>query len=199
MAVNPPYWAETLLFAILPVRDRESIPADLLEAYRDSISPQRGPAAADRWYVRQVAGLTLRFHAAPALLFGAIYVGRVGLDAFAPTHDFSVRSAVTTLLAVAIWVATGVDAVRRTTRLRSAAIGGLAAAMLACLTIYPMAGMLLVAIATLGDGSGWTAIPQSGGAAEIFMLPAMVVLPAIVLATLGGATALLVRRVRALV
>jgi len=59
--------------------------------------------------------------------------------------------------------------------------------------------MLLVAIATLGDGSGWTAIQQSGGAGEIFMLPALVVLPATVLATVGGASALLVRRVCALV
>jgi hypothetical protein len=68
---RPPRWAEWLLEAILPPRDRDTIPGDLLEEYREVIVPTRGRARANRWYLRQVLslvnGLTL------GLAIGAVF------------------------------------------------------------------------------------------------------------------------------
>jgi hypothetical protein len=54
--VHPPRWAESMLPLVLEAGAGESIAGDLLEAYRDAVLPERGRAAADVWYVRQVAG-----------------------------------------------------------------------------------------------------------------------------------------------
>jgi hypothetical protein len=54
-AMSPPPWAEWVLVALLPAERAESESGDLLEAYRDEQLPARGRAAADWWYIRQVA------------------------------------------------------------------------------------------------------------------------------------------------
>jgi hypothetical protein len=57
---RPPRWADALLRTCLNAEEAETESGDLLEAYRDSIYPERGRWQADLWHVRQVAGYLLR-------------------------------------------------------------------------------------------------------------------------------------------
>jgi hypothetical protein len=51
---HPPRWAEALLRAVLPPKDRDTVSGDLLEEYRESALAERGAVCAQLWYVRQV-------------------------------------------------------------------------------------------------------------------------------------------------
>ena len=62
---HPPRWAERLLLIVLPRRDRETIPGDLLEEFREVVLPARGRRGARLWYVRQVLSLV------PGVMLGA--------------------------------------------------------------------------------------------------------------------------------
>ena len=57
---NPPRWAEALLRMVLRPVDRESIPGDLLEEYREARHPSLGPIRANVWYVRSVLSFLVR-------------------------------------------------------------------------------------------------------------------------------------------
>jgi hypothetical protein len=57
---HPPRWAEGVLRLFLRHDQTETAFGDLLEAYRDSILPQRGAWRADLWFIVQVAGYILR-------------------------------------------------------------------------------------------------------------------------------------------
>jgi hypothetical protein len=57
---RPPEWADGLLRLFLEPDQAETESGDLLEAYRDSIRPQRGRWRADFWFVRQVVGYIVR-------------------------------------------------------------------------------------------------------------------------------------------
>src|SRR5882724_3825226 len=59
-AIRPPRWADALLRVFLKPDEAETAAGDLIEAYRDSIYPERGSWQADLWFVRQVAGYILR-------------------------------------------------------------------------------------------------------------------------------------------
>jgi hypothetical protein len=61
-SIRPPRWAEALMRAVLRPNDAEAECGDLLEAYRDSIYPNRGRRCANLWYVLQVAGYLARSH-----------------------------------------------------------------------------------------------------------------------------------------
>jgi len=52
---QPPRWAAWGLASILPSRDREAVPGDLLEEYRLDRLPALGQARADAWFIGQVA------------------------------------------------------------------------------------------------------------------------------------------------
>ena len=80
----PPSWAETLLRLVLDSRDRATVSGDLLEEFRESIRPTRGPSAADSWYIRQVMGFVGRSNVVPAFLFGGAFVVRTALDWLPP-------------------------------------------------------------------------------------------------------------------
>jgi hypothetical protein len=194
---TPPLWATALLRGILPIRDRDSIPGDLLEEYRESIEPCLGKAAADRWYVRHVIGMTVRAHGAWVVLFAVTLAGRNAVDAFFPTHDFRVRSAVTTDTAVALWVAAGFVWSWRTALLRSAPLGGAIAAASACVANGLLSAMLIGVIAMTHNELAWAGIQSSGGWGEMFAMPLVLLVPATMLSTIGGAGAVLVRRLRA--
>src|SRR5205085_11074385 len=58
--LNPPYWAEWLLRAVLRPGDRESISGDLLEEYREVRRPALGVLRADAWYVKHVLSVFWR-------------------------------------------------------------------------------------------------------------------------------------------
>ena len=53
----PPRWAEFILRQVLKPRDRESIPGDLLEEYREGQLSKLGRTRANLWYIRQVFGI----------------------------------------------------------------------------------------------------------------------------------------------
>ena len=67
-ANSPPLSLERLLLFLLPPRDRETISGDLLEEYREEQLPRLGPARANLWYLRQLAGFaSIRFTGGPRM------------------------------------------------------------------------------------------------------------------------------------
>jgi hypothetical protein len=70
---TPPRWAEHLLRLLLKPRDRDTIPGDLLEEYREVVLPARGRFRAQLWYLRQALSVVsgVKLGAALGLLFSA--------------------------------------------------------------------------------------------------------------------------------
>ena len=153
----PPRWAEAALRLLLMPRDRETVPGDLLEEYRESIHPARGRRAADRWYVRQVAGFAWRGNILWAALFSAAFVGRTALDWRVPTTDFYARSVASTAIAVSILLCAGFWFAWRTQSLRSGAVAGV-------LTTSIAAVMNAIGRANSGSGPGARSIANCPGA-----------------------------------
>ena len=58
--LDPPAWLEGTLHLLLTPRDRETIPDDLREAWREEKLPSLGRARANLWYARQVASFAPR-------------------------------------------------------------------------------------------------------------------------------------------
>ncbi len=73
-SIRPPAWAESSLRMVLPSKDAETVTGDLLEAYRDTIHPQRGRLRANLWYWRQVADFVMRASGGWGVLLGLIWV-----------------------------------------------------------------------------------------------------------------------------
>lgn len=113
MAPRPPRGAESVLRSMLASEHRDSVSGDLLEEYRDAIVPQRGKAAADCWYIRQVSGFVWRATWPWALAFSGAFVGRTAYDWLVPTTDFHLRSQFTTYFAVSAWFVIGLWAAWR--------------------------------------------------------------------------------------
>lgn len=183
MSATPPGWAETLLRVVLKPLDFDSVSGDLLEEYRECILPARGQRRADFWYVRQVLGFVSPGARAGGALFGVAFVARTALDWFAPPSDFHTRANVSTELGVGILLATGFWAAWRSRSFVGGTIAGVAAAVIG-------AGVSLVGAAALlavrHDPQTMTAIRGSGGLGEVFTLPLMMVLPGLLLGTVGG-------------
>ena len=182
-AVTPPGWAEALLRTVLPRRDRETVSGDLLEEYRMHVVPARGRSAADGWYLRQVACFVWRSQVGWAIALSVIFVGRTAIDWLVPTTDFHVRSAVTTYASVAVLVTAGAVAAWRSHAIVAGAIAGASVAIIAA------AFDLMASIVMLGffhDAATLAAAEQSGGIAEVFTLPFILIVPATVLGLLGG-------------
>jgi len=103
-----------------------------------------------------------------------------------PTSNFETRSRVTTALAATILVAAAFWAAWRT---RSIAAGPLfaisTAAIAAPIDIAGAAALL----ATRHDAATMAAIDGSGGLAEVFTLPVLVIVPALLLGAAGGLAA----------
>ena len=178
----PPAWAEELLWMFLAPADRESVSGDLLEEYRESIVPQRG-AQANRWYVRQVAWYVLRATWPWAVTFAGAFLARTAYDWRVPTPDFALRSAVTTWFAVsALFAASG----WRAWRSRSVGAGvvtAIATSQIAAV-ISVAGGALLLAL--WHDPQTQSAIAGSGGLGEVFLLPFLMIIPAVVVGTAGA-------------
>ena len=184
MNEQPPLWADALLRTVLSPDARESVSGDLIEEYRDSIFPASGRRAADRWYVRQVGGYLWRSTRWWALAFGGAFMARTWLDALVPTTDFSIRSFVSTacgtaLLASGAWWASW--------RCRSIVAGVIAAVTTSVLAaVFSVAGNSLL-LALRHDPATMRAIAGSGGLAEAYTLPFMMLIPAVFLGMIGGA------------
>jgi hypothetical protein len=193
MTPTPPSWAEALLREFLTPADFESVSGDLLEEYRDSIRPARGESAADRWYVRQVVGFVWRSAGIWAALFAAAGITRTALDWFAPPVDFHVRSAVSTGLGVGLLLSAGLWASMRSGSFLSGTLSGVAATAIGAL-ISALAAAGLLAI--WHDAGTMAAIRGSGGLAEVFGLPMVMVVPGALLGTMGGLVGATIRRLR---
>jgi len=190
---RPPEWAEALLWWCLKSTDREDVSGDLLEKYRASIVPSRGEAAADAWYVAQVAGFVWRATWLWALLFSALSIARTAYDWRVPTTDFATRSAVSTWSGVAVLF---IAAMWTGWRSRSFTAG----VLIAMLTSQIAAVMSVVGAAILlavwHDAETQSAIAGSGGLAEGFMLPFVMIIPALIVGAVGSATGSLGRKLR---
>jgi hypothetical protein len=166
---TPPRWAEALLRLFVKREDFESVSGDLLEAYRED-------NRTDLWYVRQVFGYVTRAVSFWAVLFSGSFMARTALDWSAPTDDFHARSTVSTLIGVSILLIAGW---RSRSFIAGAAAGVATAAIAAIISIIGTAGLMAIF-------HGTPAIDRSGGLAEAFTLPLMMVLPGVVLGSIGG-------------
>ncbi len=110
MISSPPVWAQSLLPLLVSARDQDSVPGDLLEEYREAQVPARGPAGADRWYVRQVASFLWRACRWWGLALGFLFAARNYLDVTVPTDDYQLRAAITTYIGFSLIAAAGIRA-----------------------------------------------------------------------------------------
>jgi hypothetical protein len=192
MSATPPAWAEALLRSIVARGDRDAVSGDLLEAYRDSIVPTRGQPRADRWYVGQVLGFVWRRTWLAGLLFGGAFVARSVLDWRVPTQDFLLRSQVSTLTGASILLIVALLAAWRSGSLAAGPVAGVATAALGA--IVSMLGAAIV-LTFWHDPGTLTAADMSGGLGEEFTLPIAMLLPGLVLGTIGGVIGAGCRRV----
>jgi hypothetical protein len=188
---RPPEWAEALLQLLLKPEDRESVSGDLLEEYRRTAVPQRGKGA-DAWYVRQVAGFLWRATWIWSLVFAALFVSRTAYDWLVPTTQFATRSAVSTWSGVAVLFIAAASAAWRSRSF----VAGLLVAMI---TSQVAAVMSVVGAAILlaiwHDADTQRAIAGSGGLEEAFVLPFMMIIPAVIVGGVASAAASLGRRI----
>ncbi len=189
--VTPPQWAESFLRVLLAPQDRETVTGDLLEEYRESIHPGRGRRRADLWYVRQVAGFAWRGNRMWAALVGGAFVARTAVDWLVPTTDFHARSTTSTAVAAGLYVCAGFWAAWRSGLLGAGALAGVATSLIAAVMSIVGAAVLL---AIWHDPPTFAAIEASGGLAEVFTLPVVMVIPGALLGTLGGLFGGTVRR-----
>jgi hypothetical protein len=182
-SATPPRWAETLLRLVLKADEFDSVSGDLLEEYRESVYPVRGPRGADRWYVRQVFGFVSPGARLLGALFGAAFVARAALDWFVPTLDFHTRATVSTWLGIGIMLVTGSWAAWRCGSVVAGTLAGVATAVVGAVVSIVGAAALL---AIWHDPQTLAAIRGSGGLGEVFTLPVTMVIPGFLLGTLGG-------------
>ena len=182
-SATPPGWADMLLRVVLKPGDFDTVSGDLLEEYRESIRPARGQRRADLWYVTQVFGFVSPGARLGGVLFGAAFVARTALDWFAPPLDFHPRATVSTGLGVGILLATGFWAAWRSSSFVAGTMAGVAAAVIGAAVSLVGAAVLL---AIWHDPQTMTAIRGSGGLGEVLTLPVMMVLPGMLLGTVGG-------------
>jgi hypothetical protein len=190
-STRPPGWAEALLRCLLKPEDRESVSGDLLEKYRESIRPSRGERAADAWYVLQVGGFLWRATWFGALVFSAAALARTAYDWLVPTTDFFARAqaptffGVSTLLVVGFW---------SSWRSGSFAAGPLVTAVTSQIAALMSVAGAAVLIAVWHDSDTMRAIAGSGGLGEVFVLPFMMIVPAVIVGGVGAAAAILGKR-----
>ena len=178
----PPCWAESLLRMMLPPRDRDSVSGDLLEEYRESIAPRRG-ARANQWYVRQVGWHVLRASWPWAALFAAGFLARSAYDWFVPTTSFQLRSTVTTWYGVATLFAAASWTTWRSRRPLTGVLFAVVISQLAA--VLTVVGSLLM-LAVWHDAQTMDAIAGSGGLGEQFVLPFMMIVPAMIVGAAGA-------------
>jgi hypothetical protein len=191
---NPPAGGEPFLRFFLKPTDRDSVSGDLLEEYREMVLAGRDRAAADRWYLRQVAGFLWRATWAWATLLAVFTLGRSALDVFLPPASFATRATVTTYGHIAIFIALGFHSAWRGRSLADSVAAVVSTQIMANLMIF--AGSL----AFLGiwhDSQTVATIERTGGWEEFFLFfPVFVTFVGVLLSILGGAAALRLPRPR---
>ena len=186
----PPAWAETLLRTVIPAEEFEPVAGDLLEAYRDTVLPRRGRWRAKLWYVTQVIGFIGRTASAWAALLGGAFVARTAFDWLVPVGNLQDRAAVSTALTALILVSAGAWASWRSGLLAAGPVAGVATTIgAAVISLVGSTGLLMI----WHDAHTMDAIRASGGLLEVFVLPLVLILPGVVLGSLGGAIASICR------
>jgi len=190
-SVTPPRWAEALLVMAVKRSDRDAVSGDLLEAYRDSVVPARGSIAADAWYVRQVAGFLWRITWMWAVVFSGASLARMLYDWLVPTTDFAARAAVSTGTGVSVFFIVAVWAGWRS---RSFVAGPVVAAVTSQVAALMSVAGAAVLFAVWHDPATMRAVAVSGGLGEVFFLPFMMIIPAVIVGSVGGAAGSVARR-----
>lgn len=179
----PPRVAPAVLSTFLPSRVFESVAGDLLEEYRASIYSTRGRWRADLWYVAQVLSFLPSTIVVFAVLFSAQFLARTSIDFLVPTTDFHTRALVTTALSAGLLFTAGLWASWRCNSLTAGVMASLLTAVIAAAVSLVGAAILL---AFWHDAQTMAAIRASGGLGEIFTMPLMTVVHAVMLGTVGG-------------
>lgn len=181
--------AVTRLMDLAGVPDEAS--GDLLERHH------HGQSTA--WLIGQAVAISVmtqfsaRRHTGHVLMWAAIVFvtmgGRTVWDALAPPADYGLRSAVTTYVAIATYVAAGMLGGYRTGRVRSGIWFALSSHLI---------GHLWTAVLTLALALGMPGYEQelafSGGASEVWQLPLLMIPAVAVLGAAGAAIGRLLRR-----
>lgn len=183
MTSAPSAFADALLRLFLRPDVFLTVSGDLLEQYRDSVLPTRGRTRAAAWYLRQAVAIALRKIAPWAALFAVVYVSRFAWDMLIPTTEFHTRSNITTYASIAILLAAGFFTAWRS--------GSFLAGLAAGLATITAAGILsAIGNATLlvffHGAAEMSAIANSGGLDEAFLLPIFLIIPATTIGALGG-------------
>jgi hypothetical protein len=182
---RPPQWAEALLRLLLKPKDRESVSGDLLEEYRDTIVPTRGPAA-DRWYVWQVGSFLFRTSWGWGAVLGAALVVRYLFDTLVAVTDYRMRATTLTYTIIGVCLLAGFSTAWRTRSIRAGVLTSFSAATIGALLSIVGSGVML---AIWHDPATLDAWRNSGGLDEAFIdVPLKVVA---IGAAMGGVGALL--------
>jgi hypothetical protein len=182
MAPAPPAWADAWLRLLLPARDRDTVSGDLMEEYRENVRPQRSQLAADAWYVGQVSRFAWR-QGLWALALATLFEARTAFDWFVPATNFAPRSEVTTLVTVATLLVIGASSTMRTRSLLAGVVS----------TATALVGSAVIcSVVTAFMYWNWqspaliSAISGSGGLAEVFILPIVLIVPGTAIGATGG-------------
>jgi hypothetical protein len=115
---------------------------------------------------------------------------RDAFDWFVPTTDFNTRSLVTTLTALALFLAAGLWVAWRSGSLRSGLLAGFVTSATAALVSIVGSALLL---SIWHDPQTFAGIANSGGLGEVFELPVLLIVPATLVAAIGAAAGKLLR------
>ena len=117
------------------------------------------------------------------VLFGGAFLARTALDWFVPTQDLSVRSSILTYVAGGLLLANGFWAAWLSGSSRSGTFSAAATAFVGAMISMGGAAAIL---AVFHDEQTLANIERTGGVYEAFILPVIMVIPALILGTLGG-------------
>jgi hypothetical protein len=123
-------------------------------------------------------------------LFGTAFVARSAMDWFAPPADFQTRAMVSTWVGIGLLLAAGCSAAWRSRSLVAGTIAGIAAAAVGA-AISLVGAVALLAV--WHDPATMAAIRASGGLTEVFTLPVAMLVPGLVLGSIGGAAGVTLR------
>jgi hypothetical protein len=162
---RPPQWAEALLRLLLKPKDRESVSGDLLEEYRDTIVPTRGPAA-DRWYVWQVGSFLFRRSWGWGAVVGAALVIRYLFDTLVAVTDYRMRATTLTYTIIGVCLLAGFSTAWRTRSIRAGVLTSFSAATIGALLSIVGSGVMLAIWHDPATLDEWR---NSGGLGEAFI------------------------------
>jgi hypothetical protein len=162
--------------------DLESVSGDLLEEYRESVYPAYRRRLDPR-SVTQVLDFGWRNARLWAVVLAVAVLSRTTLDWLAPTADFHVRAIVSTILGIGILLLAAFCAAYRSCLFAAGIIIGVATAAFAA--PIEIAGTVILLVGW-HDPITMAAIRGSGGLEEALTLPLVMILPGILLGTIGG-------------